>query len=159
MYESKWVRFVYAFALVWVMLTWASTSFEMVSALISPKHKTYGPTLVASVLLTTAVILPFCLQRLVVVQRGPGIRRLIVPAVMARSARFLGLGVIAVCVMGAALLAAGAMLAAGLQGGGAILLFMAYLKPYSSIVSPLAGILLFEGSRLLAYESLHTGAP
>ncbi|OGT82654.1 MAG: hypothetical protein A3H91_05535 [Gammaproteobacteria bacterium RIFCSPLOWO2_02_FULL_61_13] len=155
MYESKWVRLVYAIALVWVMFNWASMSYEMVSSIISPKRHSYSPMLIASALLTTAIVLPFCLQRLGVVLRGPGVRRMISPAPMARAARFLGLGVLMVCALMGVLMLGTAVLAAGLRGGGTLILGLAYLKPYFSIVSPLTGILLYETSRLLACESAY----
>jgi len=158
MYESKWIRFVYAIALVWVMFNQASMSYEMVSTFISPKRHSYSPILIASALLTTAIVLPFCLQRLGIVLRGAGVMKMISPAPMARAARFLGLGVLMVCAGTGVFLLGVAVLAAGLRGGGTLILGLAYLKPYFSIVSPLTGILLYETSRLLAYESAHAAA-
>ena len=77
------------------------------------------------------------------------------PAPMARAARFLGLGVLTLSAGTGALLLGTLVLAAGLRGGGTLILALAYLKPYFSIVSPLMGTLLYETSRLLAYESAH----
>jgi hypothetical protein len=154
MHESKWVRFVYAFALVWITVTWLETFQQMVGTLLFPRPRSYyPPLLVASSLVTAALVVPISLQRLVVALRGPGPQRVMPVSPLARAARFVGLCLLNLSAAAGALTLAAVVLAAALRGGGAILLGLSYLKPFATMTTPLTGVLLYETSRLLAYES------
>ena len=159
MHESKWVRFVYAFALAWIAMTWLATVREMTGALLYPHGRTIPPLLMATSLLTAAFIVPLALQRLVVVLRAPGPRRMVPQTPMARAVRFLGLGVLNVCAIAGLVMLAGVVLAVAARGGGVIVLGLSYLKPFASVTTPLTGVLLYETSRLLAYESACARVP
>jgi hypothetical protein len=152
MYESRPVRLLHAFALAAAILSWLSSTWAVVAALSSPQVRAVAPPLAASTLLLAAVVVPLCLLRLVTVLRGTGLRRVPAAAPVARALRWLGLGVMAFAVLSALAVTVLALAAAALPGGGALLLGVAVVKPFTGIVTPLTGVLLFESSRLLALE-------